>query len=67
MLLLHWRLANPDVTTLHGHNPIAKTTFAAANQNCDYRVFEDFAFFMKDQARMKRVTDIFKMKRNVYA
>lgn len=31
----HWRLS---------HEPIAKTTFASANQNRDYRIFEDFAF-----------------------
>ena len=40
-----------------GRNPIAKTTFAAANQNRDYRIFEDFAFFMMEQARKKRATD----------
>ena len=28
-----------------GRNPIAKTTFASANQNRDYRIFEDFAFW----------------------
>ena len=45
----------------------AKTTFASANQNRDYRIFEDFAFYMIDQARKKLVTDIFKLKGNVYA
>ena len=50
-----------------GRNPIAKTTFATANQNRDYRIFEDFAFFMMEQARKKRATDIFKLKGNVYA
>ena len=44
-----------------GRNPIAKTTFATANQNRDYRIFEDFAFFMMEQARKKRATDIFKL------
>ena len=33
-----------------GHKPIAKTTFASANQNRDYRIFEDFAFYMMEQA-----------------
>ena len=28
-----------------GRKPIAKTTFASANQNRDYRIFEDFAFW----------------------
>lgn len=50
-----------------GRNPIAKTTFATANQNRDYRIFEDFAFFMMGQAHKKRATDIFKLKGNVYA
>lgn len=50
-----------------GRNPIAKTTFATANQNRDYRIFEDFAFFMMEQARKKQATGIFKLKGNVYA
>ena len=50
-----------------GRKPIAKTTFASAYQNRDYRIFEDFAFYMMEQARKKRVTDIFKLKGNVYA
>ncbi len=50
-----------------GRKPIAKTTFASANQNRDYRIFEDFAFYMMEQAWKKRVTDIFKLKGNVYA
>ena len=36
-----------------GRNPIAKTTFATANQNREYRIFEDFAFFMMEQARIR--------------
>lgn len=50
-----------------GRKPIAKTTFASANQNRDYRIFENFAFYMMEQARKKRVTDIFKLQGNVYA
>lgn len=50
-----------------GRNPIAKTTFATVNQNRDYRIFEDFAFFMMEQARKKRAIDISKLKGNVYA
>ena len=50
-----------------GREPIAKTTFATANQNRDYRIFEEFAFYMMDQARSKRATDIFKLKGKVYA
>ena len=50
-----------------GRRPIAKTTFASANQNRNYHIFEDFAFYMMVQVRKKRVTDIFKLKGNVYA
>jgi len=50
-----------------GRNPIAKTTFASANQNRDYRIFENFAFFMMEQARKKQATDIFKLKGHMYA
>ena len=44
-----------------GSNPIAKTTFATANQYRDYRIFEDYAFYMMDLARRKRIMDIFKL------
>jgi hypothetical protein len=50
-----------------GREPIAKTTFATANQNRDYRIFEEFAFYMMDLARSKRATKIFQLKGHVYA
>lgn len=50
-----------------GRKPIAKTTFATANQTRDYRIFEDYAFYMMDLARRKRIVDIFKLKGKVYA
>ena len=50
-----------------GKNPIAKTTFATANQNRNYRIFEVFVFYMMDLAHSKRATDIFKFKGKVYA
>ena len=40
-----------------GRRPIAKATFASANQNRDYRIFEDFAFHMMEQARRKPLMD----------
>lgn len=40
-----------------GRKPIAKATFASANQNRDYRIFEDFAFHMMEQARRKPLMD----------
>ena len=50
-----------------GRRPIAKTTLATANQNRDYRIFEDFAFYMMEKARETRAADIFKLGGNVYA
>ena len=50
-----------------GRKPIAKTTLATANQNRDYRIFEEFAFYMMAQAREKRAIDIFKLGGKVYA
>ena len=50
-----------------GRKPVTKTTFATANQNRDYHIFEEFAFFMMQQARQRRTTDIFKLVGNVYA
>ena len=38
-----------------GREPIAKTTLASANQNCDCRIFEDFAFYMMKETCEKRV------------
>lgn len=50
-----------------GRKPIAKTTLATANQNRDYRIFEEFAFYMMEQARRNRAADIFKLGDKVYA
>jgi len=50
-----------------GRKPIAKTTLATANQNRDYLIFEEFAFYMMEQARKKRAADIFKLGGKVYA
>ncbi|WP_418634903.1 IS4 family transposase [Segatella sp.] len=40
---------------------------ATANQNRDYRIFEEFAFYMMEQARRNRAADIFKLGGKVYA
>ena len=47
--------------------PIAKTTLATANQNRDYRIFENFAFYMMKEACEKRATDILEISGNKYA
>lgn len=46
---------------------VTKSNLAKANQNRDYHIFEDFAYFLVDQARRKRAVDIFKLDGNVYA
>lgn len=50
-----------------GREPIAKTTLASANQNRDYRIFEDFAFYMMREACEKRATDILDIPGKKYA
>ena len=50
-----------------GREPIAKTTLATANQNRDYRIFEDFAFYMMKEACEKRTTNILDISGKKYA
>ena len=47
--------------------PIVKTTLATANQNRDYRVFEDFAFYMMKEACEKWTTNILDISGKKYA
>ena len=46
---------------------ITRSNLAKANQNRDYRIFEAYAYYMVEQARFKRKTNIFKLGGNVYA
>ena len=46
---------------------VTRSNLAKANENRDYRIFEDFAFHMISESRKKRVNDIFKLNGNVYA
>lgn len=46
---------------------VTRSNLAKANQNRDYRIFEAFAYYMVEQVRAKRKTDIFKLAGNVYA
>lgn len=50
-----------------GSKPIAKTTLASANQNRDYRIFEDFAFYMMKEACEKRATNLLDIPGKKYA
>ena len=46
---------------------VTKSNLAKANQNRDYHIFEDFAYFLVNEARRKGAVDIFKLGGNIYA
>lgn len=46
---------------------VSKTNLAYANSARDARIFEDYAYYLIEQARIKRATDIFHLEGNVYA
>ena len=46
---------------------ISKSSLARANQNRDYRIFEEFAYYLVNEARQKRVTKVFNFDGHVYA
>jgi hypothetical protein len=46
---------------------VTRSNLAKANTNRDYRIFEEFAYYLVSEARHKRATDIFKLDGNVYA
>lgn len=46
---------------------VSRSSLARANQDSDYHIFEEYAYYLVNEARQKRVTDIFKLGGNVYA
>ena len=46
---------------------VTRSNLSKANENRDYRIFEEFAFYMMNEARRKRVVDIFELEGSVYA
>ena len=46
---------------------VSKSSLARANQDRDYHIFEEYAYYLVNEARKKRVSDIFKLDGNVYA
>lgn len=46
---------------------ITRSNLAKANENRDYRIFEDFAFYMMAEACRKRIDHIFQLDGNIYA
>lgn len=45
---------------------IPRSSLARANQDRDYYIFEEHAYYLVNEARKKRATDIFKLDGNVY-
>lgn len=46
---------------------ISKSSLARANQDRDCRIFEEYAYYLVNQAKEKRVTNIFNLGGNIYA
>ena len=46
---------------------VSKSSLARANSDRDYRIFEEFSYYLVNEAREKRISDIFKLGGNVYA
>ncbi|SHF94394.1 protein of unknown function [Salegentibacter echinorum] len=46
---------------------VSKSSLARANQDRDYHIFEEYAYYLINQAREKRTTNIFNLGGNVYA
>jgi len=46
---------------------VSKSSLARANQDRDYRIFEEYAYSLVNEAQQKRKTDIFKLSGNIYA
>jgi hypothetical protein len=46
---------------------VSKSSLARANQDRDCRIFEEFAYYLVNEAKAKRVSDIFKLGGSVYA
>ena len=46
---------------------VTRSNLSKANENRDFRIFEEFAFYMIEQARKKRKTKIFDLEGSVYA
>ena len=46
---------------------VTRSNLSKANTNRDYRIFEEFAYYLVEQARSKRKCDIFNLGGNVYA
>lgn len=46
---------------------VSKSSLARANQDRDYRIFEEYAYYLVSEARSKRASKIFNLAGSVYA
>ena len=46
---------------------VSRSSLARANQDRDYYIFEEYAYYLINEARQKRATEIFKLGGNIYA
>lgn len=46
---------------------VSKSSLARSNQDRDYRIFEEYAYYLVSEARKKRITNIFNLGGNVFA
>lgn len=54
------------LTFRNGEN-VFKSSLARANQDRSYHIFEEYAYSLVNEVRVKRKADIFKLNGNVYA
>ncbi|MDD4439437.1 MAG: IS4 family transposase, partial [Tissierellia bacterium] len=46
---------------------VSRSSLARTNQDRDYHIFEEYAYHLVNEARKKRVVDIFKLDGSVFA
>lgn len=46
---------------------VTRSNLSKANEQCDYRIFEEYAIFMISEARKRRIDKIFELDGHVYA
>lgn len=46
---------------------VSKSSLARANQDRNYHIFEDYAYYLVSEARKKRITNIFNLGGNIFA
>ncbi len=82
LALMFGQLSNPEslrdlVIALDAHQSkcyhlgmgknVSRSSLARANQDRDYHIFEEYAYYLVNQARETRATKIFELVGNVYA